>query len=81
MRGGHVPDRGEPIAQFPPEGPSGIERLDDLEVYRYLVVIAAEVQDRASRCWSRTAATTLAAAATVLRRLASGLYRARDRDG
>ena len=52
------------------------DRLSDPEAYRFLIRLAHTAQHQSLRCWSTAAATALAAAASVLRLLASGLYRA-----
>lgn len=72
------PQSGGPQAASTGQAPgaSNLERLSDLDVYRLLLRLSERTGELAARCWSRAAATTLAAAARVLRALASALYRA-----
>ena len=51
-------------------------RLSDLEAYGTLVRLGQSAEHFSERCWSTAATTAFAAAAKVLRTLASAAYRA-----
>lgn len=55
------------------------ERVDDLEVYRWLIALFEEAETLSPRCWSLASATALRAVAELVRRIASALYRSRLR--
>lgn len=71
-------DAGDPGGDLPPAQARQFvtDRLSDPEAYRLLIRLAETTRRHSRRCWSTAAATALAAAASVLRLLASGLYRA-----
>jgi hypothetical protein len=50
------------------------ERLDDLQVYKRLLILHTELDEISKRTWSLSAATAIATAALLIRTLASGLY-------
>ena len=52
------------------------ERLDDLEVYKRLVLLANELDWLSRRCASPASETALQVGSVVVRRLASALFRA-----
>ncbi len=52
------------------------ERVDDLTVYKRLLRLVEELEWLSKRCWSLAAATSLQVASIMIRKLASGLYRA-----
>jgi hypothetical protein len=61
-------------------GPSLEPRLSDLDAYRLLVRLSERTRALSARCWSTAAGAAFAVAATVLRTLASALYRANLRE-
>ncbi|MFC4294008.1 hypothetical protein ACFO0A_02920 [Novosphingobium tardum] len=70
----HSPDK------FTPPRPAlRADRLDDLQVYKRLHALIAELEDMAERCWSLAAATSLKVVSQLIRTVASGLWRAMDR--
>lgn len=73
---------GDAPGEQPHESPHQLvpPRLSDLEAYRLLVRLGHTTHQLSARCWSTAAATALAAAAKVLRALASALSRANIAD-
>jgi hypothetical protein len=67
-----VPDPPEPLN---PGTHVGDPRLDDLAVYRRLLDLSAHTGALSQRCWSAAASTALRTSSTLLRRIASALYR------
>ena len=51
------------------------EMLDNLTVYRRLILLHEELDHLSKRCWSPTAGRAHAVAATIVRALASGIWR------
>jgi hypothetical protein len=52
-----------------------LRSLDDLQVYRRLLDLATELRELADAAWSPASSTALLAAATIIRRLASAVFR------
>ena len=55
--------------------PPGHEMLDNLTVYRRLILLHEELDHLSKRCWSPAAGRAHAVAAAIVRALASGIYR------
>ena len=51
------------------------EKLDNLTVYRRLILLHEELDHLSRRCWSPAAGRAHAVAAAIVRALASGLWR------
>lgn len=56
------------------EAPDPCDRLHDLEVYSRLVEITGELTQMSNRCWSISSKAALAASASMVRVVASGVY-------
>lgn len=52
------------------------DRIDDLAVYKRLIELEEELKALADRAWGVASSTALRAAAVIVRRLASAVYRA-----
>lgn len=51
------------------------EMLDNLTVYRRLILLHEELDHLSKRCWSPAAGRAHAVAAAIIRALASGIWR------